>query len=87
MVLLEPDDYRAVIKQTISKIKKDIPSPSFAIMVNCLARSLLFEQDHYLDSFAKEMGSALGNYIGFAGYGEQLKQQHFNQTMILAVFE
>jgi hypothetical protein len=33
------------------------------------------------------MSSALGDYIGFAGYGEQLKDQHFNQTMVLAVFE
>jgi hypothetical protein len=87
MVLLEPDDYKAVINETIHKVKKDIPQPSLAIMINCLARSILFEQDGYLDAFAKGMGKALGNYIGFAGYGEQLNQQHFNQTMVLAVFE
>ncbi len=87
MVLLEPDDYKAVIHETIKKVKKDIPHPSLAIMINCLARSILFEGDNYLDEFAINMGSALGNYIGFAGYGEQLNQQHFNQTMVLAVFE
>jgi hypothetical protein len=87
MVLLEPDDYKAVISETIHKVKKDIPQPSLAIMINCLARSILFEQDGYLNEFAKGMSKALGNYIGFAGYGEQLNQQHFNQTMVLAVFE
>lgn len=87
MVLLEPDDYKAVINETIKKVKQDIPHPSLAIMINCLARSILFEGDGYLDEFAINMGSALGNYIGFAGYGEQLNQQHFNQTMVLAVFE
>jgi hypothetical protein len=87
MALLEPDDYKTVINQTIQTVKKDIPKPSLAIMINCLARSILFEQDGYLNSFAKNMGSALGDYIGFAGYGEQLNQQHFNQTMVLAVFE
>ncbi|MDF2542931.1 MAG: hypothetical protein K0S47_2649 [Herbinix sp.] len=87
MVLLEPDDYRSVINETINKVKKDIPHPSLAIMINCLARSILFEQDGYLNEFAKNMSNAMGNYIGFAGYGEQLNQQHFNQTMVLAVFE
>ena len=87
MVLLEPDDYKNVISETIEKVKKEVPKPSLAIMINCLARSILFENDGYLDTFAKSMGNALGNYIGFAGYGEQLNQQHFNQTMVLAVFE
>lgn len=87
MVLLEPDDYKNVINETIDTVKKEVPNPSLAIMINCLARSMLFEKDGYLNEFAKKMGSALGNYIGFAGYGEQLKDQHFNQTMVLAVFE
>lgn len=87
MVLLEPDDYKTVIHATIDRVKKDIPRPSLGIMINCLARSMLFEGDGYLDEFARDMSSALGNYVGFAGYGEQLGQQHFNQTMVLAVFE
>lgn len=87
MVLLEPDDYKKVIDKTIQKIKKDIPKPSFSIMINCLARSMLFEKDGFINEFAKKMSSALGDYVGFAGYGEQLNQQHFNQTMVLAVFE
>ena len=87
MVLLEPDDYRKVINETIDKVKKDVPNPSLAIMINCLARSILFEKDGYLNEFAKKMSGALGDYVGFAGYGEQLNEQHFNQTMVLAVFE
>lgn len=87
MVLLEPDGYREVIRETIEKVKKEVSKPSLSIMVNCLARSMLFEKDGYLNDFAKDMSSALGDYIGFAGYGEQLNQQHFNQTMVLAVFE
>lgn len=87
MVLLEPDDYKEVINETIHKVKEEVQNPSLAIMINCLARSMLFEGDGYLNKFAQDMGSALGNYIGFAGYGEQLGEQHFNQTMVLAVFE
>lgn len=87
MVLLEPGNYKEIIEKTIKKIENDIPHPSLSIMVNCLARSMLFEQDGYLNDFAKTIGTALGNYIGFSGYGEQLNNQNFNQTMVIAVFE
>lgn len=87
MVLLEPDDYREVIRRTREQVHKDVPKPSLTIMIHCLARSILFEKDGYLNEFAKEMGETLGGYVGFSGYGEQLNQQHFNQTMVLAVFE
>ncbi len=87
VALLEPDDYKSVIQSTLEQVVKDCKTPSLTLMVNCLARSILFEGDGYLNKFATNVGAALGNYIGFAGYGEQLNEQHFNQTMILAVFE
>ncbi len=87
VVLLEPDDYRSVIKRTLELVRQECKRPSLTLMVNCLARSILFESEGYLNEFAQEVGASVGNFIGFAGYGEQLKEQHFNQTMILAVFE
>lgn len=87
IVLLEPDTYQTVIKSTLEQVKRDCEKPSLTLMVNCLARSILFEGDGFLNTFATEVGEALGNYVGFAGYGEQLNEQHFNQTMVLAVFE
>lgn len=87
LVVLGPDNYREVIKQTREKIKQEIPHPSFAIMCHCLARTLLFDGDNYLQTYAKEMGEVLGDYIGFSGYGEQLGRQQFNQTMSVIVFE
>ena len=87
IVIMEPDDYRGIIRSTIAQIKQEVPNPSGAIMINCLARSMFFEANHYLEDFGLEMAEALGDYVGFAGYGEQLNQQHFNQTMVVAVFE
>ncbi|WP_294376210.1 FIST signal transduction protein [uncultured Clostridium sp.] len=87
MVLLELDDYKAINDITVNKIKNDDIKPSLAIMINCLARSILFEQNNYLTEFAKKIGNAVDNYIGFSGYGEQYNQYHFNQTMVIAVFE
>lgn len=87
IVMLQPDDYRQVNRQTIERIQREVPRPSLSIMVNCLARTLLFEGEGYADEFFRSMGAALGNYIGWGGYGEQIYEQHFNQTMIAAVFE
>jgi len=87
MVLLEPDDYKAVIRKTLEQVKSECGKPRLTLMVNCLARSILFEGDGYLTEFATQVGRSLGDYVGFAGYGEQLNEQHFNQTMVLAVFE
>ncbi|NLL78509.1 MAG: hypothetical protein GX234_01630 [Clostridiales bacterium] len=87
LVVMEPDNYREIIAQTVQKIRQEVPRPSFAIMCHCLARTLLFDGDGYLTEYAKIMGSVLGNYIGFSGYGEQYGEENFNQTMIVAVFE
>lgn len=87
ILVLEPDNYREIVAQTMQKIKKEVPSPSFAIMCHCLARTLLFDGEGYLNEYAKTMGTVLGNYIGFSGYGEQYGEEHFNQTMTVAVFE
>ena len=87
VVALQPADYREIIKDTMRKIHNDIPRPSFAIMCHCLARSILFENEGYLSQYVKDMGAILGDYVGFSGYGEQYGEQHFNQTMTVAVFE
>lgn len=87
VMVLEPDDYRSVFKGTMEKIHSVCPRPSFAIVCNCLARTLLFEGEGFIQDFAHTLGGTLGNYIGFSGYGEQLGQHHFNQTMAVCVFE
>lgn len=87
VVVLEPDDYRSVVQRTMAQIRQEVPNPSFAIMCHCFARTLLFEGDGYLQEYCRSMGTVLGNYIGFSGYGEQLNQEQFNQTMTVVVFE
>ncbi|WP_167956952.1 FIST signal transduction protein [Anaerosporobacter faecicola] len=87
MALLEPDDYRTVGEETFREIKKEVPKPSLTLIVHCLARTLLFEGEGYLQEYAKKIGTELGDYVGFSGYGEQLNQHNFNQTMTAVVFE
>lgn len=87
VVTLEPDNYKEIIPQTMEKIRREAPRPSFAILCHCLARTVLFDHDGYLSEYASLMGTVLGDYIGFSGYGEQCGEQNFNHTMIAAVFE
>lgn len=87
VVALEPDDYRQVNKETMDAIRQEVPHPSFAIMCHCLARTLLFDAEGYMQEYAKTMGSVLGDYVGFSGYGEQMGRHQFNQTMAVIVFE
>jgi hypothetical protein len=87
VMVLKPSNYRDIVAKTMNKIHREIPNPSFSIMCHCLARTLLFDGEGYLQEYARTMSNVLGNYIGFSGYGEQAGEHHFNQTMIVAVFE
>ncbi|AZV58273.1 FIST N-terminal domain-containing protein [Clostridium sp. AWRP] len=86
VILLEPDNYKEILKSTIAKINNDFDHISCAIMINCVARTMFFEQEGFAEKFAKQLGE-LGDYIGFASYGEQMGDYHFNQTMVVGVFE
>lgn len=87
VMVMKLDDYKKIIEETKVKIQKEVPKPKFSIMCNCLSRTMLFERTGYLEEYGRQMGTVLGDYVGFSGYGEQRGEQHFNQTMIVAVFE
>jgi hypothetical protein len=87
VMVLKPSNYRDITAKTMSKIRSEIPRPSLSILCHCLARTLLFDGEGYLQEYARNMSDVLGDYIGFSGYGEQAGEHHFNQTMIAAVFE
>lgn len=87
LMVLGPADYKRIIANTLGQVHRTCPRPSFAIVCNCLARTILFDGDGYLQEFAKQVGNTVGDYVGFSGYGEQLRQHHFNQTLAICVFE
>ena len=86
LVLLEQDDCKKIWKESISKIKSEIPKPSFSILINCMWRSMIFETEKLYDDFTEDL-KQLGNYITVSGYGEQIEKMHQNQTFIYLVFE
>lgn len=86
LVLLELGDYRAAVKDTIGRIRKDFPRPSAVFSVNCLFRYKLFSEQNYMQKYLKEM-SVLGCHAGLVGYGEHYNNCFVNQSMTCVVFE
>ena len=74
-------------KKAIQKAREQIAKSSFAVVVNCLARSIMFEKENLFSEFTDTLKNNYGNYIGVSGYGEQCNITHMNQTMILVLFE
>ena len=86
LIMLELGDYKEIVRNTIQTIHKDFPHPSAVFSVNCLFRYLLFTENSYMQDYLKEMG-ALGNHVGFVGYGEHYNNRFVNQSMTCVVFE
>lgn len=86
LTLLELQDYKEIVENTINKIKEDFHHISGVFSVNCFFRYLLFSQENHLDSYLKAMGT-LGNHAGFFGFGEHCNSQFVNQTMTCVAFE
>ncbi|OOM75255.1 FIST N domain protein [Clostridium puniceum] len=72
------------IKKTIG----DIPfKPTFVFAINCILRSLKFQQENLWKSIDKEIISFCPNTAGFISYGEQYYKAHANQTMVMLIVE
>jgi len=86
LILLELGDYRAIVQNTIRQICQDFPRRSAMFSVNCLFRYKLFSEQGYMQNYLHDM-SALGNHVGFVGYGEHYNNRFVNQSMTCVVFE
>lgn len=84
--ILQIGDISQIVGQTVSQIKKDFPSLSGIFSINCLFRYLMFQEQNYMDTYLKNMGS-LGTHAGLIGLGEHYNEHHTNQTMSCVVFE
>jgi len=87
MVLLELDNIEEVWKETAKIIKKEIPNPSFTLVMQCYVRSKRLEKLGVIDTFGEKVKEEYGNYIGLSGFGEQINYEHFNDTCLIVSFE
>ncbi len=86
LIMLELGDYKAIVRDTIRKIRSDFPRISTVFSINCLFRYLLFTDNGYMQNYLKEM-SVLEHHAGLVGYGEHYNNRFVNQSMTCVVFE
>lgn len=87
LMVMKEGDYKKITRQTMEKVKNEIKNPSLVLMFHCVARTILFEDNGYIDEYQKLLAEAFPNFIGYACLGEQFGTKNFNHTMMLAVFE
>lgn len=87
MAILEMDNLELVWRRTNAAIKESGIVPDFSIAVNCGSRSCNFRQLDKMDAFAKTLYDNYGEYICCCGFGEQLNDCHYNETLVIGLFE
>jgi hypothetical protein len=90
---LMPNTFVEVLEATdpIEQLKKTLSTlpfkPSFTLAINCILRSLKFQQENLWKDFDKELLKFCSNTTGFISYGEQFYKTHANQTMVMLIIE
>lgn len=82
--VLQPSDPIIQIRKTIKSVEF---KPSFVLAINCILRSLKFQQEGSWRLIDNELISLCPNITGFVSYGEQFYKKHVNQTMVLLAVE
>ncbi len=86
LTILSMGNYREVVQNTISRIQHDLGKASAVLSVNCLFRYIMFNDDHYWESYLAEMSRSF-SHAGMVGVGEHYNTQFVNQTMCCLAFE
>lgn len=84
--IMEPDDISSVSEQTLEYINDNLSNTSFTLCFDSVNRFRYIAGIGYLDEYLSNL-SSLGNYAGILGIGEQINNQHVNQTLVYVIFE
>lgn len=85
--VMEVGDVKALMDETVDRILEDIPRPGFVFLVNCILRTLKFEncdEGRYLTGLYKKK---FDKFAGYSSYGEQINRISSNQTLVVLAME
>ena len=85
--LLKEGDISAIAERTCQGINRHIPKPGAVILVNCILRTIYFNQKSLAKSILERFDRTFPTYCGFSSYGEQLGRFNCNQTLVSIVIE
>lgn len=85
--IMEPVDEIAETEKTCKEVISAIPKPGCVLFVNCLYRTIQFNQKHLFDKVSDMWKKYYGKFCGFSSYGEQIGKQNSNQTLVAVIIE
>lgn len=83
--ILEPDDYESITVKTCDEILEAIPKPQFILLVNCILRTINFENKNACQKLTQLYNEKFPVWCGFSSYGEQFGKMNSNQTLVSIV--
>ncbi len=84
--IMEPDNITNVSQETLEYINDSLNNTSFTLCFDSVNRFRYIAGIGYLDEYLANL-SKLGKYAGVLGIGQQINNQHINQTLVYVVFE
>lgn len=85
--IMEIDDVEHIMDSTCDAIEKDIPRPGFVFFINCILRTLAFENNSQGKYLVNQYQKRFGKVAGFSSYGEQIDKINSNQTLVVLAME
>lgn len=85
--ILEPIDEITESEKTCKEALSEIPRPGCVILINCILRSIQFNQRHLFEKLTDTWKGFYGKFAGFSSYGEQYGRQNSNQTLVSIIIE
>ena len=85
--LMNPLDAVAIAEKTGREFQHEIANPGCVILINCILRTIGFEQQHLTGKIAEAWQKYFPAFCGFSSYGEQKDHLNFNQTLLALVIE
>ncbi|MFA6937951.1 MAG: FIST N-terminal domain-containing protein [Treponema sp.] len=80
--LLNPLVPEEIAKKTSESILQEIPKPDCVIVINCILRTIMFEQQNKTNLLLSNFKRTFPVFCGFSSYGEQIGKINSNQTLV-----
>lgn len=83
--LLKEGEISKIAEETCKSISENIPKPGAVILVNCILRTIYFNQKSLVKEVLDRFDRYFPKFCGFSSYGEQLGRFNCNQTLVSIV--
>ena len=70
------------IEDSLNTALKEIPHPKCIILINCILRTIIFQQQNLCQKICSLYSSHGLKFAGFSSYGEQIGRINSNQTLV-----